>query len=717
MMRSRVFEPRGGLVRVSGLGALQHCLPFLWLVALGCSGSDPTTGEDAVDADEDGFSAAEDCDDGNAEVNPEAAEVCDGIDNDCNELVDDEDGNLVPESAQRLFADADDDGFGDPSAPGFFCEPPKGWVRDATDCDDEAADVHPERPEYCDGRDNDCNPATPDEGVYFVTATGIRDRRRDFPDEGSFDDDDEWSFVELDKPGTLYVCPGTWFATIVPEADVSIIGVGGSGQTTLHGAESYPGVWVDGDHDVTVRGLTLQSPFDPENEPSWGAGLHCASGATVTAEDVIVQDGRSQSGGAMSATAGCDLTLQDSVLRGGETPAGYGGLLLVHEATATIRDTTFEDGVARWHGGALAVNAPALGRVPGEASVTCTNCTFENNLAGVEPGTWGGGGAFVGPYGTVDMIGGRFADNDGDQLGGSVYLNALDPTLQGTAVADLTGVRFDGNQAFLDFIYRVAPNDVAAVVAPKGNLEAQAYYDYSGTTVTTTCDDTVGCGEEGNPAPRIELDEYALSIEWVGIGSSGNVEPFESDVTSPKKTVEPSLFVSWYTADQHVCTSEYGVSSTTLSGGPFSFAATTSTGPDEVVGTWNAWKWTLTLESDDCEAEVTAKSYQTVQDLFPSTVYAAIAPLAGVLGNDATSSGLGDQTGLFGIWAASGGATDPSQGGQFEDRSLVRIYEWDGSSVVSSGTPVMTGLSSLATGDNVLTGAVLIDLGGLRVGL
>ena len=45
-----------------------------------------------VDLDQDGFDTTTDCDDTNATVNPDAAEVCDdSIDNDCDDLIDADD--------------------------------------------------------------------------------------------------------------------------------------------------------------------------------------------------------------------------------------------------------------------------------------------------------------------------------------------------------------------------------------------------------------------------------------------------------------------------------------------------------------------------------------------------------------------------------------------------------------------------------------------------
>lgn len=61
------------------------------------------------DLDGDGFDELEDCDDDNADVFPGADELCDGIDSDCDDVIDEEAGDAL-----NFFADADGDGFGDP---------------------------------------------------------------------------------------------------------------------------------------------------------------------------------------------------------------------------------------------------------------------------------------------------------------------------------------------------------------------------------------------------------------------------------------------------------------------------------------------------------------------------------------------------------------------------------------------------------------------------
>ncbi|HHO50715.1 MAG TPA: hypothetical protein ENK18_07520 [Deltaproteobacteria bacterium] len=94
-----------------------------------------------------------DCDDTDPSVLPGAIEVCDGIDNDCNDTIDDGVGG-------PWWPDQDRDGYGDGSAEPLetLCPPP-GWVDNGGDCLDQDPDVSPAGIEADteDGIDNDCD--------------------------------------------------------------------------------------------------------------------------------------------------------------------------------------------------------------------------------------------------------------------------------------------------------------------------------------------------------------------------------------------------------------------------------------------------------------------------------------------------------------------------------------------------------------------------------
>jgi len=93
-----------------------------------CDDSDPAL--TPADDDLDTWTVCDgDCDDGDEGVHPEHAELCDGLDNDC-------DGSLAADEK---------DGDGD------------GWMACDGDCDDVNPDVNPDAPELVDGLDNDCD--------------------------------------------------------------------------------------------------------------------------------------------------------------------------------------------------------------------------------------------------------------------------------------------------------------------------------------------------------------------------------------------------------------------------------------------------------------------------------------------------------------------------------------------------------------------------------
>ena len=136
-------------------------MPLLALLSVLACTNDPVndsapvqeTGSERVDADQDGFHSTEDCDDDNAAVNPDAAEICDGVDNDCSGKIDDQ-----ATDAGTWYQDLDQDGYGDDETAEVACEAPTGFVDQGGDCDDKQALFYPGAEETCtDDFDYNCD--------------------------------------------------------------------------------------------------------------------------------------------------------------------------------------------------------------------------------------------------------------------------------------------------------------------------------------------------------------------------------------------------------------------------------------------------------------------------------------------------------------------------------------------------------------------------------
>ena len=139
---------------------------------IGASGGPDTWPAFHTDGDGDGYTLAKDCNDDEVLAYPYAYEVCDGVDNDCN-FVTDQDAIDQP----TWFPDNDDDGYGDGQSPADSgltqCFPPDPydigsivhWAPNGSDCDDADASVNPSAAEDCDlATDLNCD-GSPDAGA------------------------------------------------------------------------------------------------------------------------------------------------------------------------------------------------------------------------------------------------------------------------------------------------------------------------------------------------------------------------------------------------------------------------------------------------------------------------------------------------------------------------------------------------------------------------
>jgi Putative metal-binding motif/FG-GAP repeat len=104
-----------------------------------------------IDADGDGALSDVDCNDADPAIGPDAVEVCDGVDQNC-------DGQTDEGVTTDWYSDGDGDGFGNDALPAdAACSAAPGWVSINGDCDDSDPAINPSATELCDGVDDDCN--------------------------------------------------------------------------------------------------------------------------------------------------------------------------------------------------------------------------------------------------------------------------------------------------------------------------------------------------------------------------------------------------------------------------------------------------------------------------------------------------------------------------------------------------------------------------------
>jgi hypothetical protein len=335
---------------------------------------DPDSSVTACSAPAGYLANSTDCDDSDADVNPGATEVCNGIDDDCDGDADE--AGAVGEGT--WYDDADGDGYGDPATEFTGCDQPVGTISDDGDCDDTDDTVNPDGTEICDGVDNDCDDATSEDGMASYTdgatwtditstiGTGTTASPRIIGDYAAA--------TYVASSGSVYLCDGTWYLKVVTNSsatDLAVIGMNGAGSTIMTTSGTSGGatgsiVAATNSH-VTIQGITLTGGIGSESGTKGGA--------------VVAYNGS----GARPSTP--NVTLVDSILTGNST--SYGGAIVVNN----------------------------YGWV-----------SLEDTLVTGNTGTSAGGGAWIQNYGLLDCTAsapgmGGFTGNT-SAIGGAIYLSS-----------------------------------------------------------------------------------------------------------------------------------------------------------------------------------------------------------------------------------------------------------------------------------------------------
>ncbi len=386
--------------------------------------------------------SCDDCDDGNADVSPTGIEACNGLDDDCDGLVDDDDTAII--GTTEWATDVDGDGYGDAMDTTRACEAPAGHVADQTDCDDTEASVNPGAAEVClDLVDQDCD-GLGDDYTGACDPDAIQDTNEELCDPSIAPVDvalcasgvaavgalgtafaTVQAAIDAASAGdVLSVCPGTWTESlVVATSPLSLVGYG-AGISVLEGAGSAV-IDMGTGGTLTLADLSVQG-----GDASEGGGVS-GTDAELCVARVQFAANIAADGGAVGLLGTGVLEVEDSVFSANE--ARYaGGAVYVGTYAITIEDTEFSANYSRYEAGAVGIDSTSEG--------TLRRVVFDYNGAEYEAGalTYAGRG----PALELRLEGVTFTGNEAGYEGGALSMGAWDyPTV--TAV----GCVFEDNWA------------------------------------------------------------------------------------------------------------------------------------------------------------------------------------------------------------------------------------------------------------------------------
>lgn len=429
------------------------------------------------DADGDGFTIAQgDCDDEDGMSYPGGDEICDGADNDCDGLVD-EDDELS--DGYIFYADTDDDGYGDPNSPRYLCHPVPGFVENTFDCDD----TDPSEPVVVDQATGaptgigsmDAPLDTIQAGITTATSC-VAVYPGTYTEAITFDGKDLYVFGVEGIEQTTIDATGTGEAAVrftIFESEEAILegftllGEGHFTQTentwactSMYDCTEYYDIYCGGSvyvsgADPTLRDLHISGSSLPDSAStsdginswftfSYGGGV-CIENGAVTMTDVTIEGNHADQGGALFVDLSSTVSLTRAWLSGNSATDGGGAMVqggsLSMVNVGLLGNTAIDSGgclgideggsvVADWTVLALCSATEGAGAWVGTGSTLTLNSSIVSNNTG--SGLGGLGGTFIGTYNNLySNIGGDYVGLTEPTDGTSI---ALDPMFVAPAV-------------------------------------------------------------------------------------------------------------------------------------------------------------------------------------------------------------------------------------------------------------------------------------------
>ena len=577
----------------------------------------------------------DDCDDATADVNPGAVEVCDGLDNDCDVLVDDDDDSLDLGTAANWYVDADEDTYGANGAPVQSCSQPDGYVADNTDCDDEDDAQFPGADEYCNGEDDDCN-GTDDDSYAVDASTFYEDGDEDtFGDAGSTttacevpdgyveddtdcDDNDDDIFPDADEycDGVDNDCNGTDDDDYAVDADTWYVdgdsdGFGATGATGVANCDQPSGYASDntdcddGDEDINPGADEICDGVDNDCD----SGTTEDDMASFTDSSGAVSDVTTSVSGSSSSPASytlssdgelsfCDGTFYvNLILEADVDVTGFNG-----DATTAILDGGESSSVVEITTDGVEVSI---------ADVTLQN-GYGSTSAGLGDSAGGGVLCEVSSSATLSIADAIFSTNDA-YYGGAIWAYLCE--------TDISDTEFNGNTAtyggallpyYADFTLDTVTldgNDAengGAVYQEEGSLTltdvavTDNTADYIAGVWAANSDLVFETTEFSGNATTTAVSALYLqggTLEWTGTASD------TSGVNSNTDSVGDYGAILLYDADAEFDTVDFGTSANGDDNDPFDVSVYDSNG--DTISYWAVDDESFTCDEDACGSSTT----------------------------------------------------------------------------------------------------------------